>query len=156
LVNGTNREHTMVQIAEGIEQTWLHDEQIAVYTVTHLTDEALLQWSQSILQTLMNWRDDANQVLTLYDISESGVSIPLLMRTDYHIRPGLTPKGQDYVNRILESRPDMHIYLAVIIPTSGSGNVMAAKSQLQNTSTITTILFFSYDKAIEWLEARLV
>lgn len=138
----------MVQIADGIEQTW--EGQIAVYTVTDLTDEALIQWSQSIIHTLRNW--EANRFLALYDLSESGVSIPLLMRTDYQISPGLRVKGQDDINRILEIHPELRIYLAVLIPDSNSGNVMLARSQLYNTEQVNTTLFFDRDKALVWLD----
>lgn len=135
-----------------MEQEWLHDNRICIYTPSNLNDKILSEWSQSIIQSLNNW--DNNQFLTLFDLSHPRVSILFLMLVNWQIQPGLTTKGQEYVNRILEARPDLHISLAVVVPVTISGSVTAAKSQLCNMPNITTKMFFDQHEAVSWLEGQ--
>jgi hypothetical protein len=142
----------MAQISTGVMCEWYDDDSVVAYTVTSLNDKILAEWSQSVVQLLTNWSEERDRFNMLVDLSHPRMSLLFMMLLNSRVTPGLTVKGQEYVNRILAERPMLHISMALVIPSSESGTVTAARCQLCNLSNIDIKMFFSHEDALEWLE----
>ncbi len=142
----------MEKIATHITREWLLDQRIAVYNVNAIDVQALNDWSKAVVATLTDWQTDHH--LMLFDLS-TGVSIPLLVLTNFHILdPGLTKGGQAQVDEILTQKPTLNIKLAVVLPLTTSGRIASTRGRSSaDKSRIESVLFYNRTAALKWLTA---
>jgi hypothetical protein len=145
-------------LCEGLERTWLDEGAIAVYTVTQIGSKTLVSWRDSILETLKKCQAD-RPYLALHDLSAKGISMGFLAASGREIlNVGITRFGQEEVEALLAQRPELKIYVAVVVSSQTSGQItarLAMPNVHAGNDQIVTKAFFEQTAALNWLRTHI-
>ncbi len=140
----------MKNISRDIEQELLHEDSIVAITVKGVTMDGLVKWSKHMAETLESWPDEQPCFL-LYDLSHPGAGMPFLILTDYHMFGiGITKMGRFAVQDILRRKPQLIVYLAVVLSKAASGKI-AQKYAKEHKKSVEHRIFFDRESALAWL-----
>lgn len=122
------------------------------YQLLGVSSEWLDKWARDITHTLAHWPDGVPCRL-IYDLSEPGVVMPYLVFTGRKmLNIGITEFGRTQVANILQKRPDLVIYLAVLTGDSTTGATAKRFSRDdEDNPNFKHAYFFEIDDALQWL-----
>ncbi len=130
----------------------IYDGAVVAYHLLGVSTEWLDKWARDIADTLRRWPDGVPCRL-IYDLSEPGVVMPYLVFTGRKmLNIGITEYGRSQVGRILQNRPDLVIYLAVLTGDSTTGATAKRFSRDgEENPNFKHSYFFDLDDALQWL-----
>ncbi|MBN8595427.1 MAG: hypothetical protein J0M33_26990 [Anaerolineae bacterium] len=147
----------MVLICRGIERDWLYDHRVAVYTAKSLGPANLIEWSKAVADSLDQWPEDADY-FAIHDMSNSGMSMQLLLLTGNHILdPWLTPTSQQRFREWMKAHPAQRVRLAVVVSSALSGQMpmRRGRSSTSDLEQVESQMFDNLEAAHEWVSSLL-
>jgi hypothetical protein len=147
----------MNHIAFGIEQEWMDNERISVYTITDISIVSLISLSDSIIAALSSNSMLHPSMGVLLDISAPKVGIRYLTLTGQNIyKIGLTTIGQQRVHEILTQSNTFRIYVAIVVADSISGKIVSTRTRdTDHEENIIAKLFYGREEGLFWVSYQI-
>lgn len=136
-----------------LQSDWTKDKTTMCYTLHRVDHDVMKQWSEDVLNALRHW-DNEQAPRFLFDLTQPNVSMSyfvLCHRELYNL--GVTTDGRDYFLKYLDTYPDIHVKLAVVL----SNTMLAALSSRLPTNydrhNFSARIFFDREQAEQWVKA---
>lgn len=142
----------MIEITEGVQQSWHYQQQIVSYKLTSVTPSSLSEWSDYVVDALEASPKD-QPYLAIHDISQSGLGLLFSTAVQNDIfNIGVLPTAKEKIESLIKANPDWQLRLALIVSASLSGRLARVLFQKNDPQDqVQFKAFFYHEPAVEWL-----
>ncbi len=128
------------QISPGVRREWLLDGQIVVYILSDASRATANVWVETFKADISRWPSD-RPFLVLHDLTAPKVAA--------------TPYALIRAKEMVDSRPDVAGRAALVLSDTISAHMAELFLRMQKQDSRLRQVFYSREKAIEWLKAAL-
>ncbi|MGJ3238865.1 MAG: FHA domain-containing protein [Anaerolineae bacterium] len=134
-----------------LQSDWSENQRILRYTIYSVNQDMMPTWSDDVLNAIRYW-DINSQPRILFDLSHPNASMSYFVLSQRDIfNIGITAEGKAYFLKFLESNPQIHVKLAVVLSNTMLGGLGKYIPPRYSNSNFTAKLFFERDPAEYWL-----
>jgi hypothetical protein len=137
----TSPSTSVEQLGHGLSREWLLDRRIVVYTARDASRPVVDAWVETFKKDIVAWPAD-RPFLVMHDLSAKNIAA--------------TPYGRRRAQEMVDIRPDLKGRAAIVVANTFTMHLVELflRNQKQHTPRLRR-LFFSREKAFEWLKSAL-
>jgi hypothetical protein len=112
-----------IQVLPSLYQTTTYNRRVTIYRLNAVRPHILDAWSDHMCETLINW-DTSKPYMVLFDLSNAGIALQYATLVNFNFQNiGITTEGGLRAKSIINSRPELMVYVAVCFNLTMSGRV---------------------------------
>lgn len=137
-----------------LQSDWTKDKTTLCYTPHRVNQDIMKQWSDDVL-TVLRHREDDSPPRFLFDLTQANVSMSYYVMCHRELfNLGVTTEGREYFLKYLDTYPDIHVKLAVVLSNTMLAALSTRLPSDYDRLNFTARIFFKREAAEQWVKVE--